>query len=1349
MGKKPIIKRLFSLLLCVVMLFGMFPLHTLAADNSYFYLVAEAEGRLVIAPERVYYEDAQTTIGQGLSSSGHTFTGLEQGWVTAINGIAAGYTRSDENGGYDLDATAASIRYFRFTDHAESAEPSASLQKLIAVMADYLEEDGDVKAAAKVQYEDAYDHFYGVSDENAEKYAVALKNAVEAYKESLSGVQHTVTFNISGASGAVTIEAENQFGKVFTNTDGAMSLNLPEDVYAFRVIDGYNRISGRIQVNGEKTVTAEMPSGEWLKTDTDNLKLSGSSGTDFEKNQLAISVEDGHQFRAQVSDWFNGAVYLYAAYNESLSDPVLTVLYTNSRGQTCEETVDWKSKYEGILRALASGPEGNTLLLRVSVKSTGGYIYSQDYTLELDRMPSLTGLKVADQKNKLQASTESFDGAVTEYTYRVLSTMTAAKITPTALDQNYTVEVNGEAVAQGDTCTVAMNTDESGAAAETTVTVSVRAGEYETVYKLRFVPIVGLKVQFNTASDTTLEVVNKNGDPLAFQLDKLSQTEHRYFYTLVPGETYTYVATKDTYYHASRAFTMEESAGLTITVAVPTENRLNGLALSNEKASSKRGAIPLEQSFDTARHTYTAVVSDTENAVYAWASPATGETTVRYGQIHNLASYDGKLQAVALDSEAKNSTFLPRALLSNSGLGNTLTFRVSETGTDGVEYYQDYMVTLKRRLSLQGLAVAIGKEPVTLVRPDDQNGFAAGVTEYTLSVPMEVTELVITIDEIEASRRYYAGVDDWAHHAAVNGEPVSAGDGRVTIALDGTSQPEMIEIEVTSDSDDEISTVYKLIVEKSAPVYTSIRLTPADALLTLHEVVTGNRNWPEDGQYMLSDGFSYAYTLTKTGYVGKSGTIAVTHDEAGAIVLDVDGVQVMAETIAGENAVELTFELIPAPENPNIDAEIKSVWSDFRGTQSNNAVTDVSMPIKAEESTLYWASKLGDGYSSGAVGCPIIVDGTIITYSGNKIYRIDPISGKTLESGDMVHSSAFSITPPTYYEGMIFVALADGTVQAFNADTLESLWVYKDPAGGQPNSPITVHNGYLYTGFWIGENKPAYFVCLPITDEDPTQTQEKKVAAWRHKKLGGFYWAGAYVCDEFVMVGTDDGAAEGVEEGSELLLLDPLTGAVLDRLSDLNSDIRCTISYDAVTNAYYFTSKGGTFYSVQVAETEDGPHFEKLKLLQLKNDGETPMSTSTPVVYNGRAYVGVSGDGQYAPYTGHNISVIDLKAWNIAYRVPTQGYPQTSGLLTTAYEAETGFVYVYFFDNFTPGKLRVFQDKAGQTTPQYLTQENGKQTPYVLFTPVGDHAQYAICSPIVDEYGTVYFKNDSAECRRP
>ena len=54
----------------------------------------------------------------------------------------------------------------------------------------------------------------------------------------------------------------------------------------------------------------------------------------------------------------------------------------------------------------------------------------------------------------------------------------------------------------------------------------------------------------------------------------------------------------------------------------------------------------------------------------------------------------------------------------------------------------------------------------------------------------------------------------------------------------------------------------------------------------------------------------------------------------------------------------------------------------------------------------------------------------------------------------MKKKSSFAINAPTYAEGMIFVGLEDGTIQAFDAETLESLWIYEAPRGGQPNCPI-------------------------------------------------------------------------------------------------------------------------------------------------------------------------------------------------------------------------------------------------------------------------------------------------------
>ena len=424
-------------------------------------------------------------------------------------------------------------------------------------------------------------------------------------------------------------------------------------------------------------------------------------------------------------------------------------------------------------------------------------------------------------------------------------------------------------------------------------------------------------------------------------------------------------------------------------------------------------------------------------------------------------------------------------------------------------------------------------------------------------------------------------------------------------------------------------------------------------------------------------------------------------------------------------------------------------------------MVDVRTPITAEDTVLVWANKLGEGYSGSAVGSPIIVGGYLYTYSGTTVMKVDKETGLILKTGTMVGGSSFAINSATYAEGMIFIGLANGRVQAFNAETLESLWVYRDALGGQPNCPIAYADGYIYTGFWNSETKQANFACLSVTDEDTTKTNEAKLPTWTYTH-NGFYWAGAYVNSDFVLVTTDDGADGYVTGRGSILSLNPKTGKLIDSLQATNvGDLRSSVCYDEETEAYYFTSKGGDLYQVKV--NADGTFTKgSLRRLHLDNGADSasapPMSTSTPVIANGRAYIGVSGTSQFGAYSGHNITVIDLTSFSIAYSVPTMGYPQTSGLLTTAYQDKDGYNYVYFFDNFTPGKLRVIRDMPGMTEVDhsYTTMEtyskNGEEhtieTAYVLFTPDGAQAQYAICSPVVDEEGNIYFKNDSAQLMR-
>ena len=107
-------KRLACLLLSALLLIGCLPVTALAAENG-FILVVEAGGKLVIAPEYISCTAGQTA-AQALSASGHTFTGLDTGMISAIDGVTGNFTRSDENGNYDLSVSAASIGYLRFSE---------------------------------------------------------------------------------------------------------------------------------------------------------------------------------------------------------------------------------------------------------------------------------------------------------------------------------------------------------------------------------------------------------------------------------------------------------------------------------------------------------------------------------------------------------------------------------------------------------------------------------------------------------------------------------------------------------------------------------------------------------------------------------------------------------------------------------------------------------------------------------------------------------------------------------------------------------------------------------------------------------------------------------------------------------------------------------------------------------------------------------------------------------------------------------------------------------------------------------------------------------------------------------
>ena len=666
---------------------------------------------------------------------------------------------------------------------------------------------------------------------------------------------------------------------------------------------------------------------------------------------------------------------------------------------------------------------------------------------------------------------------------------------------------------------------------------------------------------------------------------------------------------------------------------------------------------------------------------FIWAVPAeTGATMT--------AAIGDRTQAIAATTDMTADTFKSISYANLLKLGeNTLTLTVTPPeGGSGTETVYTFKLTVLPTLK----TVTFAEEGL------EQNAaFAPETLNYKLGVPSSVKSLTPTVAATLSD-----GVTVTYSPALENGKiPLDKLDnGKFTITV--------------SDAETgAVKTVYTYTVERIGIYDAQITTNAVGAQVRVYQgdtLVTPGKN----GVYSLRTDKTYKYVVVAKGYVTKTGTLSGSADLT-------DGV------------LNVTLEAV----KPNQRTQYNAQWPNFRGNDQSMAVVSAKTPIgQNDDVEILWSSQTGTGYDTNAVSSPILVGGYMYAYAGTKIVKMNTDTGAIEASGSMVGTSSFGIVPPTYADGMIFVGLSNGRVQAFDATTLESLWLYTDPLGGQPNSPITYSDGCIYTGFWNGEKEDANFVCLTVDDEAPDQPKEAKEAMWRYTGKGGFYWAGAYVNDKYAIVGTDDGSTEGAYVATaNLLVFDKNTGKLVDSKTGYVGDIRSNIAYE--NGRVYFTTKGGHFYSEVIGS--DG----KIDAAQSKSIALGGMSTSTPVVYNSRAYVGVSGTGQFDQYSGHHIAVLDLTSWTVAYTATTQGYPQTSGLVTTGYGDG---VYVYFMDNYTPGVMRVIHDTAGQTKLEGGITENGHANcAPVLFTPQGALAEHCICSPVADEYGTLYFKNDT------
>lgn len=385
-------------------------------------------------------------------------------------------------------------------------------------------------------------------------------------------------------------------------------------------------------------------------------------------------------------------------------------------------------------------------------------------------------------------------------------------------------------------------------------------------------------------------------------------------------------------------------------------------------------------------------------------------------------------------------------------------------------------------------------------------------------------------------------------------------------------------------------------------------------------------------------------------------------------------------------------------------------------TSSDSQIVSVTTPT--EEAPLKWSRKFSENYKN-APSTQAVVDDTLIVMSGKTLYKLNAETGETLKTAEMADVPSFGYTSPLYADGVVYCPLDNAKIQAFNYKTMKSMWVYTDSLGGQSLTPITYDDGCIYTGFWNDETLAANYVCINVKDEKPRESYEVKSAVWTYENVGGFYRAGCAVFGDNVIFGCDDGTVYS-NKPSKAVSVNKRSGRVSDTIS-IVGDQRASMT--AYSGRVYFTTKAGLLYSVKI--NSDGT-FDKASLKTLSLGGA---STSTPVIYNGRLYVGVQGTGFGTGF----LKVIDAERLTVIYSAQTKGYPQGMLLLSDAYFAETGKVKLYLTYNAAPGGITMFSDGAGQTKAESCE----------VFTPTGEMSNYCISSVVCGENGTLFYKNDS------
>ncbi|MDY5424746.1 MAG: InlB B-repeat-containing protein [Collinsella sp.] len=412
----------------------------------------------------------------------------------------------------------------------------------------------------------------------------------------------------------------------------------------------------------------------------------------------------------------------------------------------------------------------------------------------------------------------------------------------------------------------------------------------------------------------------------------------------------------------------------------------------------------------------------------------------------------------------------------------------------------------------------------------------------------------------------------------------------------------------------------------------------------------------------------------------------------------------------------------PGAEHPDVD----TAWNGFANGGSGSA-TDALTPTTKTD-TPSWALNLlteeqQKAGASASASDPIVANGKVYLVTGASVWggktwnavlnEIDPETGSVVRSLEL-GSSMDSTCRPVIAQGIILIPLSGGYLQAVSAKTFKTLW-YSDAFAMQNQSSLTVDGDYVYINT---------LDCWSDYDVQNGTVRRINIhtgaiAGSASVADGGYYWSGGLMVNGYYVVGGDFGQVRVYSAD-----LSKLVGSIKLSGGNIRSAL---VLHDGFV--YAVTRDDGTLHKLTIGS--DGSITEAGKVQF------APYSTSTPVFSGKYAFIcGATANNWKAKGL---LSIIDLSDMSVRQITKADGeelgFESKSTPLVSTRDGET---YVYFTLNGAKGNWPNYTSGGG-----VYMYKLGDAEATEVFVPGSGYANYCMASVVCDEFGNLYYTNDS------